>query len=291
MVLSQYPNINPEKLGWEWIQITKVINGNSFIYKPANADINPLKWNGKNVWLHGYWQFDWADNYVLLNSVVSNDDGSYNITIDPNTKTVYSLTANARFRVVNSFSDLDAPGEYYINDDTKILYFYPNNMNFKTAFLSISTAPVIKIGGTTTSSSSSDLNYSMKRDLLSSSKQVLENDNNNFNFNSINNVHHPSSSTSSSSSSSSSNTVSFVLFEGFNVLYSRDTGIVIQNGDHVTIKDVITSNHGHMGLIASGTNIFLSQIVANGLGKKIIHFYCYLLSLLLFLNFPILKYY
>ena len=40
------------------------------------------------LWLHGYWQYDWADNYV---KVLSIDHSSSEITIDPKTPTLYSM--------------------------------------------------------------------------------------------------------------------------------------------------------------------------------------------------------
>ena len=40
------------------------------------------------LWLHGYWEYDWADNYV---KVLSIDNSSSEITIDPKTPTLYSM--------------------------------------------------------------------------------------------------------------------------------------------------------------------------------------------------------
>ena len=40
------------------------------------------------LWLHGYWQYDWADNYV---KVLSIDHSSSEITIEPITPTLYSM--------------------------------------------------------------------------------------------------------------------------------------------------------------------------------------------------------
>ena len=40
------------------------------------------------MWLHGYWEYDWADNYVKVLSV---NHTSNEITIDPKTPTLYSM--------------------------------------------------------------------------------------------------------------------------------------------------------------------------------------------------------
>ena len=38
------------------------------------------------LWLHGYWQYDWADNYV---KVLSINRSSYEITTDPKTPPLF----------------------------------------------------------------------------------------------------------------------------------------------------------------------------------------------------------
>ena len=43
------------------------------------------------LWLHGYWQYDWADNYV---KVLSIDHSSSEITIEPKTPTLYSMLSS-----------------------------------------------------------------------------------------------------------------------------------------------------------------------------------------------------
>ena len=51
-----------------------------------NYRINQWK-DISTLWLHGYWQYDWADNYVKVSSI---DHSSNEITIDPKTRTLYS---------------------------------------------------------------------------------------------------------------------------------------------------------------------------------------------------------
>ena len=43
--------------------------------------------DASTLWLHGYWQYDWADNYVKVSSI---DHSSNEIIIDPKTPTLYS---------------------------------------------------------------------------------------------------------------------------------------------------------------------------------------------------------
>ena len=40
------------------------------------------------MWLHGYWEYDWADNYVKVLSV---NHASNEIIIDSKTPTLYSM--------------------------------------------------------------------------------------------------------------------------------------------------------------------------------------------------------
>jgi uncharacterized membrane protein YgcG len=73
------------------------------------------------LWFHGYWQNDWGDSYVKA-AAIDVTTGRVNISRD--TGPCYPVTVHARVMVVNSLSELDAPGEYYISP-TGILYLIP----------------------------------------------------------------------------------------------------------------------------------------------------------------------
>ncbi len=60
--------------------------------------------------MHGFWAFDWADNYVIPVTTTLQANGATEVTVSPHTPPVYQFTVNARVMGVNLFSELDAPG-------------------------------------------------------------------------------------------------------------------------------------------------------------------------------------
>ena len=78
----------------------------------------------RHPYLHGYWEWDWADEHVELARVAKASGGSNTLTVDffadgPACK------PNARWYGVNILAELDAPGEYYIDAAQLKLYFVP----------------------------------------------------------------------------------------------------------------------------------------------------------------------
>ncbi|MBN1541319.1 right-handed parallel beta-helix repeat-containing protein, partial [candidate division KSB1 bacterium] len=75
----------------------------------------------KDIWMHGYWTWDWADTYQEVAG------------IDPQTGTIYpaepfhryGFRKGQRFYFRNILEELDEPGEYYIDRQTGLLYFWP----------------------------------------------------------------------------------------------------------------------------------------------------------------------
>jgi Right handed beta helix region len=79
------------------------------------------RWATANdVWALGYWRWDWAEEQLPIEQ------------IDPSTGTIslglphrYGLKQGASFYVTNLLEELDAPGEYFIDRSTAILYMWP----------------------------------------------------------------------------------------------------------------------------------------------------------------------
>ncbi|MHC4082412.1 MAG: right-handed parallel beta-helix repeat-containing protein [Planctomycetota bacterium] len=80
-----------------------------------------LRWAGvADVWLFGYWKWDWADEAIRV------------ADIDPHTRRItlaaphrYGVHAGRPFFVENLLEELDRPGEYYIDRAAGVLYFWP----------------------------------------------------------------------------------------------------------------------------------------------------------------------
>lgn len=92
--------------------------GGQFIYKGHR----PARWVGEpNIWLHGYWFWDWSDERVRVKSI---SPDKHVITIaSPQHR--YGYRKGQPYYAVNILSELDSPGEWYIDRGTSILYFWP----------------------------------------------------------------------------------------------------------------------------------------------------------------------
>jgi hypothetical protein len=68
--------------------------------------------------VHGYWDWDWADSIAKLESVTKNGNGA-NVTLP------LSVKKNARFLGLNLLSELDTPGEFFISKTQQRVFYYP----------------------------------------------------------------------------------------------------------------------------------------------------------------------
>lgn len=82
----------------------------------------PERWRDEpDPWLHGYWFWDWSDEYHPVDH------------IDPTEQVIelaephhqYGYRPGQRYRAVNLLSELDSPGEWYIDRDERRLYLWP----------------------------------------------------------------------------------------------------------------------------------------------------------------------
>merc|ERR1711871_1431031 len=88
-----------------------------------------------DLWLHGYWKFDWRDTYVRVAAIDKAPEG-YSIQIDPSTPPQYPAVPGARFYAVNALALLDAPGEYFVTPKGQ-LYFMPPGGTIQDAVVSV----------------------------------------------------------------------------------------------------------------------------------------------------------
>ena len=82
----------------------------------------PKSWaESDDLWVHGYWSWDWNDQYQRIERIDKNRREIY-----PAEPYHYSgYTKEQRFYFLNILEELDRPGEYYVDRDQGALYFWP----------------------------------------------------------------------------------------------------------------------------------------------------------------------
>ena len=125
MTLSRYPNSG-------YMYITSVFDANGpqksgDISSPDGKfmcdDSRTARWvNEKDIWFHGFWIWDWADQRIRAGSL--NPD-AHTISFTPKTEGTYTVRPGQWFYAENVLPELDSPGEWYLDRDTTILYFWP----------------------------------------------------------------------------------------------------------------------------------------------------------------------
>ncbi|KPL12237.1 hypothetical protein AMJ85_01520 [candidate division BRC1 bacterium SM23_51] len=135
MTLARWPNRG-------WAEIAKVPagkDGGKFTYEGDR----PKRWAGADdVWVHGYWTYDWADSYEKVKSI---DTQTREIaTHEPHG--VYGYSAKQRFYALNLLEELDEAGEWYLDRNSGVLYFWPPApIDSGKAFVSLLEEPMISM--------------------------------------------------------------------------------------------------------------------------------------------------
>src|SRR5690606_20263702 len=106
----------------------------------------PARWqNSKDVWLHGFWGRDWADSHVAIKQI----DTTEKIIITHEPHGTYGYKKGGRYYALNVLEELDVPGEWYLNRDTGILYFWPPSPHQEAEiYISLQETPLIELDST-----------------------------------------------------------------------------------------------------------------------------------------------
>ncbi|HOY57121.1 MAG TPA: right-handed parallel beta-helix repeat-containing protein [Verrucomicrobiota bacterium] len=80
------------------------------------------RWSAeKDVWVHGYWFWDWSDQRQRVKSM---DIAKRTIAIEPPYHN-YGYRKGQWFYAYNLLSEIDRPGEWYLDREAGILYLWP----------------------------------------------------------------------------------------------------------------------------------------------------------------------
>ncbi len=155
MQIARFPNTG-------WLEIPKVIDRGvapidrskdewEFGVRPAifeYSEEEPARWDAsKGIWLTGFWCHDWFCETIKLGKI---DVEKKQFTTAVNS--VYGIgnssewhTAKRRYFVFNLLEELDRPGEWYIDNEKNILYFYPIDGKLDDVFLAVQKQPIISV--------------------------------------------------------------------------------------------------------------------------------------------------
>src|SRR5579862_3368056 len=97
----------------------------------------PARWkDDKDALLYGYWFWDWADSYEYVASI---DTARREISFKPPYPS-YGFRKGQHFHAINLLSEIDVPGEWYLDRAASLLYFYPPS-DPERAVVELSAAP------------------------------------------------------------------------------------------------------------------------------------------------------
>jgi hypothetical protein len=105
----------------------------------------PERWvNEPDAWLYGYWFWDWADSYEKIERI---DLERREITLAKPWHG-YGYRENQRYHAVNLLSELDAPGEWYLDRALGRVFLYPKGeLGGALVELSVTAEPLVEIDG------------------------------------------------------------------------------------------------------------------------------------------------
>jgi len=98
----------------------------------------------EDVWMHGYWGWDWADSYEAIHT----RDTSSGLIRTRAPHGLYGFRNGARFYFLNVLEALSQPGDYYIDRQSGLLYFWPPApIDSAEAAVSVLEDPLLQIEG------------------------------------------------------------------------------------------------------------------------------------------------
>jgi hypothetical protein len=110
------------------------------------AGDHPSRWTStQDIWVHGYWAWDWANSYEQVASL----DASRHLVTTLAPHGLYGFRKGQRFYFLNVLEELDEPGEWWIDTRSARLYFWPPEgtvfLDHSEAIVSVLETPLIRL--------------------------------------------------------------------------------------------------------------------------------------------------
>lgn len=148
MILARYPNEG------EWLKISDIPSSGAHKDEHGGelgnlrdgfhfAEDRPAHWQvSKDIWVHGYWAWDWANSYEQVTLL---DTARHLVKTAP-PHGLYGFRKGQRFCFINVLEELDQPGEYYVDRNSGLLYFWPPKpIDSSEVLVSILESPLVSI--------------------------------------------------------------------------------------------------------------------------------------------------
>lgn len=160
MPLARWPNVDAANGGWS--VFSKVVDNG--LPKAESPDPHAQKlhpgafvcddpragrWSlADGVWLMGYWTHDWAEQVIRV-AGYGKDDGVITLAAPHEFGIMagnWGGKKERRFFAFNVLEELDAPGEWYVDRKSRVLYFYPpRSLDQGGPVLATMTSPLLRI--------------------------------------------------------------------------------------------------------------------------------------------------
>lgn len=122
----------------DWADMTNP-RGGTFAVDPSLTERMKTWKNSSDVWLFGYFQYDWADSTTPLASYSDN-------SVTTEYASVYGFKEGADYYFFNIFEELDEEGEWYIDKENLLLFFLPpSDFTQKSLELSLDTNDLVTL--------------------------------------------------------------------------------------------------------------------------------------------------
>lgn len=122
--LARYPNEG------EWLRVSGIPQGGTLVKTErashygrwAYDSDRPSHWQDvSDLWVHGYWVFDWRDEYQHVEKL----DLDHQEVHPTQPYHHYGYKQGQRFYFLNILEELDSPGEWYLDRKAQRLYLWP----------------------------------------------------------------------------------------------------------------------------------------------------------------------
>jgi len=148
MTVSRYPNVTAEDPNLRTGGTDGEMSFDILAISEFEAQAMAIKdrisnWDLDKLWATGYFYYGWAAATVPVKELKAD---TLSVTLGHGVN--YGIKAVSPFYLFNIFAETDEPGEYYIDSENCILYFYPTeDFENSSVVVSISSQNVFNLGG------------------------------------------------------------------------------------------------------------------------------------------------